>query len=143
MFGIEADIQYADVSSSPVYGVFPLTSSNGNYWGSVRGRLGYAIDRTLIYVTGGLAYGDIGTQLNNFGSNDAEAGWVLGGGVEYAFTNNWIGRVEGLWVNIDRSSASGQVTVPAGLGVVPGVYGVGARASNEFGVVRAAISYKF
>ena len=143
VFGLEADIQYADFSSSPTYGVYPLSGSEGNYWGTVRGRLGYAIDRTLLYVTGGLAYGDVGTQLDRFGGGDAQAGWVLGAGVEYAFTNNWTGRVEGLWLNIDRSNAGGTLTIPAGAAVPAGVYGVGARASNEFGVVRAAINYKF
>jgi outer membrane immunogenic protein len=143
VFGLEADIQYADFGSALTYGVYPLSGSEGNYWGSVRGRLGYAIDRTLLYVTGGLAYGDVGTQLNSFSSGDTQAGWVLGAGVEYAFTNNWTGRIEGLWLNIDRSNAGGTITIPAGAAVPAGVYGVGARASNEFGVVRAAINYKF
>ncbi len=136
VFGLETDIQYADFGNGITYGAFPLTSSNGNFWGSVRGRLGFAMDRALLYVTGGLAYGDVGTQLD-FGGNDVEMGWVLGAGVEYAFTNNWTGRVEGLWMNIDRSSAVGTITTGGT------TYAVVGRANNEFGVVRAAINYKF
>ena len=66
-----------------------------NNWNStLRARAGIAIDRFLIYGTGGLAVGNI--EVKNGGGNDAatHAGWTIGGGIEAAFTNNVIGRLE-------------------------------------------------
>jgi outer membrane immunogenic protein len=79
VLGAEADIQYADVgkksnnlgsytfASTPGTVFTPTTSSggsSGNYFGTVRARVGYAFDRFLIYATGGLAYGDVGRRNN-------------------------------------------------------------------------------
>ena len=58
VLGIEADIQGADISDS-VAGV----KSQVNWFGTVRGRIGYAFDRTLIYGTGGFAYGEVETAF--------------------------------------------------------------------------------
>ena len=67
--GIEADAQYLDFGRSrnnafvngavaPGYYVTdPRGLSSLDYFGTVRGRLGYAFDRTLVYGTGGFAYG--------------------------------------------------------------------------------------
>ena len=79
----------------------------------MRARAGFAFDRALVYATGGLAYGDIGTgsdamsrsrqRLLRHGSG-TNTGWVLGGGVEYAFTNNLTAKFEGLYVNLDNNN---------------------------------------
>ncbi len=74
--GIEADAQYADfgrqrnrfaAATVPGGAIVPGTlifNPNGltglDYFGTVRGRLGYAFDRTLVYATGGFAYGSGG-----------------------------------------------------------------------------------
>ena len=135
VFGVETDIQYADFGGNRNFGVFGTYSNDGNYFGTVRGRLGYAMDRTLFYVTGGLAYGDVGDSL--FGGNSTRVGYTLGGGIEYAFTNNWTAKLEGLYVNIDRGNRAGLVTV----GGVP--YAVSQGKNNDFGVVRVGLNYKF
>jgi outer membrane immunogenic protein len=139
VFGLETDIQYADFGRKNYYatgfGPFPtFATDNGNYFGTVRGRLGYAIDRTLIYVTGGLAYGDVGETVGNA---DTEWGWTLGGGVEYAFTNNWTAKLEGLYVNLDRGNSA--VTYNS----IQGVSRVSGSSNTEFGVVRVGLNYKF
>jgi outer membrane immunogenic protein len=136
--GVEADIQYADLGGNnngfaPYY--FGGNSNNGNYFGTVRGRLGYAFDRALIYVTGGLAYGDVGSNV--FSNSDTRAGWTVGGGLEYAFTPNWTAKIEGLYVNIDRGNNNGGVLL-----AVPGV-AVATNKNNDFGVVRVGVNYKF
>jgi outer membrane immunogenic protein len=99
--------------------------NNNNYFGTVRARLGWAIDRTLLYLTGGLAYGGnhnnngglvaywgqprvvggpigapnfyYGNFLNN--NNNNNIGWTVGAGAEYAFTNNWTVKLEYLYAN--------------------------------------------
>ena len=62
----------------------------------VRARLGYAIDRALIYVAGGVAFEDLSSKFATSGTTiKANAvGWTIGAGVDYAFSNNWFGRVE-------------------------------------------------
>jgi outer membrane immunogenic protein len=79
------------------------------FGGGIRGRLGYAIDRTLIYATGGWAFENIkqtyntdynfatGGILSNWANNNqntSRSGYTIGGGVEYAFAPNWSGRLE-------------------------------------------------
>ena len=56
--------------------------------GSVRGRVGYAWDRALIYGTGGVAFGDFNFS---FSQNiwTGQVGWTVGGGIDYALDNNW------------------------------------------------------
>ena len=63
----------------------------------MRARIGYAFDRTLIFATGGVAFTQFSASLSDENFVDADqnlTGWTIGAGAEYAFTNNWIGRVE-------------------------------------------------
>ena len=98
-----------------------------SWFGTVRARAGYAFDRALIYVTGGLAYGEVSNGF--YTSDDVSVGWTLGGGVEYAFTDNLTAKVEGLYVNLEQDDDN--------LPVIAG------RDETEFGVVRAGLNYKF
>jgi outer membrane immunogenic protein len=83
-----------------VYNVRPTHT----YDADLRGRIGFAMDRALIYAAGGVAFGDVGANVSgavaptSFTSN--RAGWTVGGGVEYAFTNNIIGRAEYRYANL-------------------------------------------
>jgi len=174
--GIEADAQYADFGRNrnrfaatpglnPGSLVFnPNGVSSLDYFGTVRGRLGYAFDRTLVYGTGGFAYGS-GQDDQNFSGNrfrdSFRTGWAAGGGVEYALpTDSFLNffrssavtlKVEGLYVNLDRNRGAGQFAVnPAGGAVALGQPGVvqiagpaNRRNETEFAVVRAGINYKF
>ena len=70
-----------------------------DYLASLRGRVGYAFDRTLIFATGGVAFTQFSAEAGAFDEDFFDAdqnftGWTVGAGAEYAFTNNWIGRVE-------------------------------------------------
>src|SRR5690606_7649561 len=56
VLGLEADIQYSDVSGSVAGGGVELTNDL-DYFGTVRARVGYAFDNVLPYITGGFAYG--------------------------------------------------------------------------------------
>jgi outer membrane immunogenic protein len=140
--GVETDIQYADIGGSDrgfFDGVAFRDSSDGNWFGTLRARAGVAFDRALIYVTGGLAYGDVARgnsalvdangNLFYGSSDDVNTGYVLGGGLEYAFTNNLTAKVEGLYVNLDTKNDAF------------GFYGD--RDNAEFGVIRAGLNFKF
>ncbi|WP_210485092.1 outer membrane protein [Microvirga antarctica] len=144
VLGLETDIQYADIGGGnnnyAFNGIYGGNGGSDGYFGTVRARAGFAIDRALIYVTGGFAYGDVGTTASNFGyssNSSTNTGWVLGGGVEYAFTNNLTAKIEGLYVNLGSKNDYGYA------GVAPiAVYDY-SKKDNEFGVIRAGLNYKF
>ncbi|MEW6255014.1 MAG: outer membrane protein [Pseudomonadota bacterium] len=95
LVGLEADIQGGDVSG----GALGLDSKL-DYLGTVRARVGYAFDRVLPYVTGGLAYGRNSITDYGFESANTHVGWTAGGGIEYALTNNWTARAEYLYTDL-------------------------------------------
>lgn len=99
LIGVEADLQGSDISNS-ANGV----NSKLDYFGTVRARLGYAYDRFLPYVTGGLAYGK--NTINDLGYSDSNThvGWTVGGGLEYAITNNWTARAEYLYMDLGKKT---------------------------------------
>jgi outer membrane immunogenic protein len=78
------------------------------YFGTVRGRIGYAIDRAMIYGTGGFAYTNYKMTVSGAGltasDDSAKTGWTLGGGVEWKFVPNWSTRIEYLYVDTGNSS---------------------------------------
>lgn len=104
VLGIDADFALtgADGSGAVFQGgaVVPgqSTSTDLNWEGAARIRLGYAIDRWLPYIAGGVAIADldhsvtIGAVTTNYG--DTYVGYTLGAGVEYAFTDNLLLRAE-------------------------------------------------
>jgi len=74
-------------------------SDDFDYLASIRGRLGYAFGRTMIYGTGGVAF----AAFNNGGLDD-ETGWVAGGGMETKVRGNLSLGLEALYYNFDEAS---------------------------------------
>ncbi|MGO9483672.1 MAG: outer membrane protein [Rhodomicrobium sp.] len=102
-----------------------------DWFGTVRGRLGYALGGTLLYATGGLAYGDVSSKLgytdnsaavapvavppfygplrgNASTSTTTQIGWVAGAGVEYKISPSW--SLKGEYQYIDLGSISSDQT---------------------------------
>jgi outer membrane immunogenic protein len=106
VLGAEADWQWANLTGNrPVAGgVFgPLTmATTVKSYGSARGRLGYAVERWLIFGTAGWAWGTWSTSYGGLFTNSATShvGWTAGAGVEYAFTNFLLGRLEYRYTNL-------------------------------------------
>jgi len=102
VIGLEGDIDYTSLSeskSSVVSGVFGSAKFESDWQGSIRARLGYAMDRFMPYLTGGVAFGDeqVSISIPTIGADSASktrVGWTVGGGVEYAIDQNWILRGE-------------------------------------------------
>lgn len=71
---------------------------------AINGRLGVSYDRALFYAIGGAAWAGTssslsatdsnGVFLGALSNNTTLSGYDVGGGVEYAFTPNWTGRIE-------------------------------------------------
>lgn len=102
VIGAEADLNYSDASSSRVTSAFTglpnARIKNDIGWtGAVRGRLGYAFDRFMVYGAAGVAFADHEIKASGAagGSDDTVAvGWTIGGGLEAALTDNVTARVE-------------------------------------------------
>jgi len=97
VFGLEGDVNGSGYHGSADVG--PVNySAREDFDGSIRGRVGVAWDRALIYGTGGVAFANFKNDYNGFGFNDSvntgRVGWTVGGGVEYALDNNWSIRAE-------------------------------------------------
>jgi outer membrane immunogenic protein len=143
VWGIETDIQGLTAGGKSInvgpYGFLHIpNNTNGGWLGTARGRLGYAIDRTLLYVTGGVAYGGFNNNpLNNSGNATSNVGYAVGGGVEYAFDRHWTVKLEGLYVNLNAGSKT--------INIVNGgnVYTVTGHPGNGGGIVRAGVNYLF
>ena len=115
VYGIETDMSYIGGRAKDV-GYKESYSSKPGFLGTVRGRAGLAVDRALFYITGGLAYGNTksgygvytdiggGTPYNGWAgsatSSGTSVGYALGAGMEYAFSDHWTARVEGLYNNL-------------------------------------------
>jgi outer membrane immunogenic protein len=101
VFGVEADGSWADVSASatgatvvPGFGVVTATaSSKTDAMGTVRGRIGYAVNQVLFYGTGGYAWIDNKITLSALGLTASDSkwhsGWTVGAGVEAFFAPQW------------------------------------------------------
>jgi outer membrane immunogenic protein len=98
VLGAEADIEGSGMSGSVDSDFAGTIKTKIDVQGSLRARLGYATGPALFYATGGLAVAHFDTHyaegLTTDSSSHTKAGWTLGAGVEYAFTQNWTTRVE-------------------------------------------------
>ena len=85
VLGIESDLDWSAISGSTT-NLCPLGCKTANSWlGTVRGRAGYAFDRIMPYVTGGIAFGNIKASTPGFpGIDNASTGWTVGAGLEVA-----------------------------------------------------------
>jgi outer membrane immunogenic protein len=124
LVGAETDIQAADLSGSRrvVASATDITTTTTtvlakdrlDYFATVRGRVGYALDRALVYFTGGFAFGGADDQLrtgitdgvNNYSHTVKNAetltGYVLGGGFEYAMSPAWSLKAEYQYMDLGR-----------------------------------------
>jgi outer membrane immunogenic protein len=128
VYGLETDLSYAHIQGKNSAIGVAGSKDTLNYLGTVRGRVGYAFDRFLPYLTGGFAYGGSTITVPGVGkSSPVHYGWTLGGGIEYALTNNITAKLEGLYVDLADQK----------------VLGGAAKSGFETGIVRAGINAKF
>lgn len=126
--GLEADFQLSDLEKRrSVAGVGVKTSSDWN--STIRGRLGYAFDRFMIYGTGGLSIADLEVAAAGSKGNETAIGWTLGAGIEGAVTDNVTARLEYLYQDFGRESFT--------LG------GTRYRTDLDASIARFGVSYKF
>ena len=144
VLGVEADIQASGIKGelgigTNIGGLAASAGSKTDYFGTVRGRLGWAgVNHLLAYVTGGYAYGQTKSyySVTGFGpglsgsKSDSHGGWTVGGGLEYAILPNWSIKAEYLYVDLGKN------TLLSGAGF-------NLSEKTRFNVVRAGINYRF
>jgi len=103
VWGLEADLSWTNLKGTTAVGVANLRTES-RWFGTARGRIGYAADRFMPYITGGLAYGDMRAEIDPFGvsASKTKFGWTLGAGLEYAFLSNWTVKAEYLYVDLGK-----------------------------------------
>lgn len=151
------------------YDHFLSSTSEGTSFGTLRGRLGWAWDRALIYATGGLAWGGSNhvsvedyrlvpgaSQLSSYSGIPGDVftstdhgtgvGFAVGGGLEYAFLGNWSIKAEYLYVDLDRGGKT-QFQEGSGPDFGPGIGNIGfitaGNRHDTFSVVTVGLNYKF
>jgi len=136
VFGAEGDIDWTDLRGSTTAATCPISCQTSNSWlSTVRGRLGYAADRFMPYVTGGAAFGNINASSPPFGgANTTNAGWTVGGGIEFAIAGHWTAKAEYLFVDLGRFNC--------GAGCL-GAGGVTDNVSFTSNILRGGINYRF
>jgi outer membrane immunogenic protein len=102
--GIEGDLDWANIQGGGLCTFACQTTTN--WLGTARGRVGYAFDRWLPYVTGGLAFGNFEAASNLGKSDTTNAGWTIGAGVEYGFVPNVSVKAEYLYVDLGNFSCN-------------------------------------
>lgn len=115
VFGIELDSAWADIGRNSVVGTGAgviSVQSRAHYMGSLRPRIGYSWDRTMLYATGGLAWVNnrvrVNTTVGGFtaGVSDTQThlGGTIGAGLEHAFSPNLTGKIEYLYTGYSRET---------------------------------------
>jgi len=96
VLGLEGDADWANGNGSTTLAGGTLLQSDLNFLGSVRGRVGLALNRVLFYGTAGVAFNSLDLQVNQVSVSQSNTGWVAGGGVEFKLNPNVSARVEAL-----------------------------------------------
>jgi outer membrane immunogenic protein len=159
LLGIEADASAIDGRQTAISYVSSAigsryrveTSSNIDWMATVRGRLGMTLAQSLLYVTGGVAFGERSysqeiEQLNlpfrqAAGFSRTATGWVVGGGVEQALSEAWSLRLQYLHVDFGSQSigSAGVCVGFAGCEIYTGSH----EAGLTLDTVSAGINYHF
>jgi outer membrane immunogenic protein len=178
LVGIEADFDWSSLKGSgisnfriAIFGPANLVVSQKVDWfGTVRGRLGYVwANNLLVFATGGFAYGLVkdqaainappftglglipfsfqcsATGANCFvgSSSQVRTGWTVGGGAEYAFWRNLSLKAEYLYINLGHDSVN--IVAPTTIalpGQIPASF-TGSTNHTDFHTVRAGLNWKF
>ncbi len=142
VFGLEADLNYLSAqNAASAWWLGGANNSSGGLLGTVRGRLGLALDRWMVYATGGFAYGNAyynswypfaAGGFWNQTSSGMKIGYTVGGGVEYALSDAWSIKAEYLFTDIRRNNDNN-------FGFAPAYW----NRSTQNHIVRAGVNYHF
>lgn len=150
LLGVETDLNYLgfDASNDVVTSSTSekSLSTQTDWYGTLRGRVGFVVDKFLIYGTGGLAYGRVKSQgrVDEFyywkgSESNINMGWTLGAGLEYAVNPDWTVGAEYQYVDLgkndfdyDKSPDNSYISTE-----------VSGHVNTDFSIIKATLKYKF
>jgi len=165
VWGAVADFQFSGMKASDTVNVPALGAGVGafgsetqshsakiEWFGTVRGRIGYAFNNFLPYISGGLTYGKVSSTLNLLvdpafsgfmmagQSSTTRAGWTIGAGFDYALTNNWSVGLGYLYLDLGRDTVS---ATPQNLLLNTSGTVIAMNQHFTANILRAVVNYKF
>jgi outer membrane immunogenic protein len=157
VLGFEADGQWSDITDDSLFTLTPYlgagtsatvgTSNKVQKFGTLRSRIGLAWDRTLVYATGGLAWGRVEhtmTWRDSFGFaavdhvTGTQVGYVVGGGIEHAFSHHLTLKAEYQYIDLGS-----QHYTALEFDGVASQFLVNTDTRTDFHTVRVGLNYKF
>jgi outer membrane immunogenic protein len=133
VLGVEGDYNYSGLTGTGT--LFPTQTpvkAELTSFGTARARLGVAFDRAMIYATGGYAFAFTDINAGFAKQSSTHHGYAIGGGLEYAFTQNVSAKAEYLYMPFDSKN----------VGALP-AFGFGSKAGLDASVVRGGVNYRF
>ena len=125
VWGIEGDLAWSGIKGDST-GV----ETKVPYFATVRGRIGYAMDRFMPYLTGGGAIAQIKMDTGAGTDKETRVGWTIGGGLEWAFLSSWSAKIEYLYADLGEASCG--IAACAGTDV-----------SFKTSIIRGGLNYRF
>ena len=122
VYGVETDLQISGAEDT-----FAPWKFENPWFGTLRGRAGYAFNKFLVYATGGLAYGGVRATVAGLDESQTHIGWALGLGAEVSLNKAWSAKAEYLYM--DLSNRAYTVT--------------GANNGLESNLLRFGVNYHF
>ena len=121
VFGAEADLQFSGADD-----MFAAWKFSNPWFGTLRGRAGYAMNNVMLYATFGLAYGGGSIQIAGLKVSNTHVGWAAGAGMEVGLTPNWSAKAEYLFVDLSDQR-----------------YVLFANTGFESSILRLGVNYRF
>lgn len=122
VFGLEGDLQGTGADDR-----FATYKFSNPWFGTARGRIGYAFNNVLLYGTAGLSFGSLEAELNGLQQSQTSVGWTAGVGAEVGIYQNWTAKIEYLYVDLSKNTYT--LT--------------GTDSALSFGTVRIGVNYHF
>ena len=142
VLGTEGEFYWSDLEGSAGSGLVPATVTYSNNWtGTLSTRLGVAFDTLLVYSKAGVAWANndynlsLGAPIGYSSTvSDTETGWLVGGGVEWAFARNWSAKIEGTYMDFGQKNKSF-----APLAGIP----INADIDSQVSTIKFGVNYRF
>ena len=158
VLGVETDMQWSDIQASHQATTWSSTGAAGsgnanirnnlNWFGTTRLRFGYSFGRLLPYITGGVAYGEVaangeqfvGGALFNGSATQTTVGWAAGAGLEYALSDNLSVRAEYIYIQLPGVNGPASGLTPPPFPPLTGSFSTGSFGAH---LIRTGLNWKF
>ena len=145
VFGAEDDMSWINTKGSAPdilpFNPNAVSTTQQNWLDTLRGRIGWAWGRTLLYATGGAAFTDAQVTacplVGCISQTKTVSGWTVGGGIEYAFLSGWSVKLEYLYADFGSPQFINP-PIPVGAATI-----VTRNVRLDDNVVRAGLNYRF